>query len=91
MSNADAAWFGERLNSRSDVHAVAEHVILALHHIAQMNADTNLDFLLPKYERVVVREHFLNCNAAVHGGQGAGKLDQKSVPGRFDFASLVFG
>ena len=81
--DADAARLGQRLEPRGDIDAVAEDVAVLDDHVAEIDADAELDASAPAARRRLRRA--IRCwisTAHVHGVGDALELDQHAVAGR---------
>ena len=61
----------KRMDSRGDIHAVAQHGFVRKHHVAQVDSDAQL--------QGVVLQRGLSCKRAVHGVQSAMEARQRTV------------
>ena len=62
--DADAAGLRQRLHARGDVHAVAEHVAVPHHHVADIEADAQLHALVLRQGGIRLGERLLDCDGA---------------------------
>ena len=60
-----------------------------MHHVADMDADADLDLPWCRLAQVAVVELRLHFNGATHRRQRAGELDEETVADGFDFLSLM--
>ena len=88
--DADAAWVGQAFKAGSDIHAVAEDVIVLDHDIADVDPD-------PEFDAVVRGAGIAFGHAALPFGSTTQPIDdapefnEKSVAGRFDDAPVMLG
>ena len=81
---------GDALQARGDVDAVAHQVAVAfLDHIAQMDADPELDAAVLRHAGIALDHAVLHLDGAAHGIDHAAELDERSVAGAFDDAPVV--
>ena len=85
----DAARIGERLEPRGDVDAVAVDVVALDDHVAQVDADAELDAAVVLRGAVAVGHAGLDGDGAAHRLDGAGEIDQQAVAGALDDAAAV--
>ncbi len=68
LGQADRAGFGDAYQARGDIDAVAHQIAVGLlDHIAQMNADPELDAALVRHARVALDHRVLDFDGATHG------------------------
>src|ERR1700722_7957048 len=92
LGQTDRSWIGDSLEPRGDVDAVAHEVAVALlDDIAQMNANPELDALLGRHAGVALAHPGLDFDGAAHGVDHAAELDDRTVAGALDDASVVHG
>ncbi len=90
LGQTDRARLGDALKPRGDIDAVAHQVAVAfLDHVAEMNADPELDALLGRQTGVALDHALLHFDGAVHGVDHAAKLDQAAVAGALDDAAVM--
>jgi hypothetical protein len=80
-TDTDPARIGERLQTGSDIHAIAEYVVLLSDHISQIDPDAELDPLLRRGARIALKHPALDLHSAAHGVNHAGELGKKAVAG----------
>jgi hypothetical protein len=88
-ADADLAWLGERLDPRRHVDAVAEHVALVDHDVAEVDADAKADALALRQIGVAIFHPLLHHDGAAHGIDDRGEFDQHAVAGGLENASAV--
>ena len=86
----DPARIGQWLDPRGDVHAIAHNVVPAVQHIAQVNANSNLQMSICRSAQVAPGQRLLEFDRAIHRGHRAGELNQKAIANRFYLLSLMF-
>ncbi len=92
LGQADRAGLGDPLQSRRDVDAVAHQIAVALlDHVAEMNADPELDAALGRHARVALDHRVLDFDGAAHGVHHAAELHKRAVARPLDHAPLVDG
>jgi CDP-diacylglycerol pyrophosphatase len=69
---------------------IAHNVVPPMHHIAQVNANSNLQLSVCGSAQVASSKCILEFDRAVHCCHRAGKLNQKAVAYRFYLLSLMF-
>jgi len=90
-AEAHASSFGERLQARCYVDAIARNVVAVDDDVAQVDADTELDALVDRL-RLIVRVHrSLHANRTTQRSVCATKFEQHSVTGSLDDPTSVFG
>src|ERR1700730_14329014 len=80
----DAAWFGEALEARGDVDAVAVDLFAIHHHVAKVDADAEFHPALGREIRVFGLHRGLDLDGALDGIDHAGELGEDAVAGRVD-------
>ena len=92
LREADRARFGDALQSRGDVDAIAHQVAVALlDNVAQMDADAKLDAALGRQAGVALNHAVLHFDAAAHGIDDAAKFDQSAIAGALHHAPVMHG
>ena len=86
--NADAARAGQLFDARSDVHAVAINVAVAMNHVADVNADLEFDPPVGRDVMVALGQGALDFDGALRRFQRAAEFDQESVADGFDFGAV---
>jgi hypothetical protein len=89
VGNADAAWFCDRLEPRSDVDAIAKDIVVINDDIADVNADAKFDPLDLRHAGISFGHAALNFDGASHGVDDAGELNESAGPGILDDASAM--
>ncbi len=90
LGQADRPRLANAFEPRGDIDAVAHEIAVAfLDHIAQMNADAELDAALWRLSRRCARPAVLHFDRAAHGVDHAAKLDEDAVAGPLDDAPVV--
>ena len=75
---------GQRLNARSNVHAVAVNITVATHHVADVNANADFNLPIGRYIMIALRQRTLNFHRAVCRIECAGKFHHECVANRFN-------
>ena len=89
---ANAARLANAFETRGDIDAVAHQVAVGLlDHVAQMDADTELDAALRRQARVALDHAVLHLDRAAHGVDHAAELDEDAVAGPLDDAPVMRG
>ena len=92
FGQADRAGLGDAFQSRGDIDAIAHQVAVALlDHVAQMNADAELDAALGRQAGVALDHAVLHLDGAAHGVDHAAELDEDAVAGALDHAAVMHG
>ena len=89
LREADAVWFGERLEARRDIDAIAINVLGLGDNVAEVDADPKPDALVVSYPNVPEVHAALYLDSAQHGFYDAGEFHQHAVAGVFDDAAVV--
>ena len=88
----DGAGLRDTFQPRGDVDAVAHQVAVALlDHVAEMNADAELDAALGRKAGVALDHAVLHLDGAAHGVDHAAELDETSVAGALHYAPVMHG
>ena len=81
---------GNTFQSGGDVDAIAHQVAVALlDHVAQMDADAELNAALRRKAGVALHHAVLHFDRAAHGVDHAAKLNDSSVAGTLHHAPIV--
>ena len=89
--DADAAGLGEHLETRRDVDAIAEDVVLLDDDVAQIDADAELDPPRRRHIGIAPRHPPLHFGRARHRINDAVEFHQHAVAGGLDDAAAVLG
>ena len=89
--HADAADFGQPLETRGDVDAVAQQVAVALDHVADGDADAKAHLPARRIRHVPGTQAFLDIDRAAHGFDRAWKFREDGVAGGIEDAAAAFG
>ncbi len=81
---ADPAWFGQPLETGGDVDPVAVDVLTLDDHVAQVDADAELEALVLVGLRLALGHPVLPGHRTGNRIHHAGKLDQQAVAHEFD-------
>ena len=82
----------DAFEARGDIDAVAHQIAVALlDHVAEVNADAELDAALGRQAGVALDHAVLHFDRAAHGVDHAAKLDEASVAGALDDATVMHG
>ena len=82
---------GQGFDPRGDVDAVAVDVVALDDHVAEIDADAQLDAVVRRDIRVPLGHRLLHLDRAAHRIDDAGKLHQHAVAGGLDDAAVVLG
>ena len=92
LGKTDAARISDAFKARGDIDAVAHQVAVALlDHIAQMDADAELDAALGRKPSVALDHAVLHLDGAAHGIDHAAELDEAAVAGALHYAPVMRG
>ena len=91
VRHADFSPIGKVLEPCGNVHAVAENVAGIDDDVADIDADPEFDPPVRSDRGVSLPHGALDLHGASHGIDGAGKFQQKSVPGGLYDAAAVLG
>ena len=87
-----APGLGDTFQSRGNIDAVAHQVAVALlDHIAEMDADAELDATLGRKAGVALDHAVLHLDGAAHGIHHAAELDEAAVAGALHYAAMMRG
>src|SRR6266704_5562050 len=87
--DADAAGRGEALETRREVDAVAVDVVRRHDHVAEVDADAELDAAVLRQPGIAREDEPLHIQRAAHRIDHAAELDKSSVTGMLDDAAAV--
>ena len=79
--DGDAAGGGDRLEADGDVHTVPEHLVLVGHHIAHVDAETELHDPIGRQLLVPFRHQRLHPDRRLDRSHDARKFQQETVAG----------
>ena len=85
------AGLGQGFDPRGDVDAVAIDVVVLDDHVAEIDADAQLDAVVRRDTGVALGHRLLHLDRAAHRIDDAGELDQQAVAGGLDDAAMVLG
>jgi hypothetical protein len=92
LRQTDRARLANALKPCGDVDPVSHEIVVAfLDHVAQMNADAELNPALRRQARVALDHAVLHLDGAAHGVDDAAKLDEASIPSPLDDAAVMGG
>ena len=92
FGKADTARLGDAFQTRGDIDAVAHQVAVALlDHIAEMDADAELDAALGRKAGVALDHAVLYLDGAAHSVDNAAELNETSVAGALHHAPVMHG
>ena len=92
LGETDRARLGDALQPRGDIDAVAHQIAVGLlDHVADMNADAELDAALGRQAGVALDEAVLHLDRAAHSVDHAAELDENAVAGALDDAPVMSG
>ena len=92
LGKTDCAGRVNAFEPRGDIDTVAHQVAVALFdHVAEMNADAELDPPFGWQAGVALDEAVLHFDRAAHGVDHAAELDQAAVPGSLENAPVMRG
>jgi hypothetical protein len=92
LGETDAARLANALEPCGDVDAIAHQVAVALlDDVAQMNADAELDASLERQAGVALNHAVLHFDRAAHRVHHAAELNNGSIAGSLDDATVVYG
>ena len=90
LGQTDGAGGGNAFQSRGDVDAIAHQIAVALlDHIAEMDADAELDAALGRKAGVALDHTVLHFDGTAHGIDHAAELNDSSVAGALDHAPIM--
>ena len=89
IRDADAARPSQTFQPRCDIDAIAVDVVAIDDHIAEVDADPELDAVLGLEVRVVYGDALLNLDRAPHRIDHARKLDQDTITRKLDDAAAM--
>ena len=79
LGKTDRAGLGDAFEPRGDIDAVAHQIAVALlDHVAEMNADAELDAPIRRHAGVALDHAALHFDRAAHGVDHAAELDDAS-------------
>ena len=92
LGQTDGARGGNAFQPRGDIDTVAHQIAVALlDHIAEMDADAELDAALGRKAGVALDHAVLHLDGAAHGIDHAAELDEVPVTGALDDAPVMRG
>lgn len=87
--HANSAGLGDGFQPRRNIDGVAQQVLAAFHHVAEVDADAQ-HHLVVGGRRVVGRPHgLLDLECGADGFDGTGELRQQAIAGQLEDASPV--
>ena len=92
LGQADRPGLANTLQARGDIDAVAHQVaVRLLDHVAEMDADPELDTTLGRQSGIALDEAVLNLNGAVHCVDDTPELNNRAIAGALDGPTVVHG
>jgi hypothetical protein len=92
FGQADRARLANAFEARGDVDAVAHQIAVGLlDHVAEMNADAELDAALGRQTGIALDKPALHFDRAAHRIDHAAKLDENPVAGALDDPPVMGG
>ncbi|HEY3681194.1 MAG TPA: hypothetical protein VGL45_20970 [Bradyrhizobium sp.] len=91
VGDADTARFGNSLEPRRDVDAIAKDIVVVDDDVADMHPDAKFDPELGRHAGVLARHFLLDNDRATRGIDHAGELGQHAVSGVLDDAAAMAG
>ncbi len=92
LGQTDRAGIGNTLQTCGDIDPVAHQIAVGLlDHVAEMDADAELDAALGRQPGVALDHAVLNFDRAAHSVDHAVELDQRAVAGALDDAAMMNG
>ena len=90
LRETDAARIGNTFEPRRDIDSVTHQIAVALlDHIAEVNTDAELDATFRRKTGIALDHAVLHLDGAAHGIDYAAELNDASVAGAFDHATVV--
>ncbi len=88
---AHAGRLADAFQSRGDIDAVAHQIAVGLlDHVAQMNADPELDALVRRQAGVALDHGVLDLDRTAHGVNDAAEFDNAAIAGALDDPAVVY-
>jgi hypothetical protein len=78
-ADADPARLSKRLQSRCDIHRIAEDVIVVCNHIAEIDAGAQLDAVVRRGPRAALGHRLVDFDRAAHRIDNAGKFSLRGL------------
>src|SRR5271165_4121338 len=92
LRKTDRAGLSDAFEPRGDVDPVAHQIAVAfLDHVAEMDADAEVDALVRRDPCVALDHRSLDFNAAVHCVDDTPELDNCAIAGALDDPAVVYG
>jgi len=92
VGKTDTPRISNPFEARCNIDAVAHHVTIAFRdHIAEMNADAELDATLGRKPRIALDHAVLHLNGAADGIDHASELDENPISRAVDDTSVMQG
>ena len=92
FGKTDRSRLGDAFEPRRDIDAVAHQVAVALlDHVAEMNADAELDAAFRRNAGVALDHAVLHLDGAAHSVDNAAELYEISVAGALDYTPVMHG
>src|SRR5207253_1073101 len=92
LGETDAAGLANAFEPRGDIDAVAHQIAVALlHDVAKMDADAKVDAAVGREPGIALDHAILHLDGAAHGVHDAAELNEGSVPGALDHATMMNG
>ena len=90
LGQTDRSGLADTFQARGDIDAVAHKIAVGLlDHVAEMNADAELDAAPWRQAGIALDEAVLHLDGAAHGVDDASELYEAAVAGSFDDAPVM--
>ena len=90
LGETNTSWLADAFKTRRDVDGIAHQVAVGLlDHVAQVNANAELDPALIRQACITLGHAVLQLDSATHGADHAAKLDEAAVAGALDDAPVM--
>src|SRR5262249_11985023 len=91
LRHANGAWFGQCLEARRDINAIAKDITVLNDDVALVEADAKLNTPILSFAQIALGNRALNLEGATQRRHRARELDQNAVTHELDDAALVLG
>ena len=89
-ADADPAGLGQGFQARGDIHPIAEDIVLLSDHVAEIDADAEVDAAVFSHAGIAFGHPTLHLDRAAHRAYYARELSQQSVAGVLYGSASVF-
>ena len=89
--NTHTSWFAKSLQSRRDIHVIAEDVVLIDDNVSNIYSDPENDAIVDRNRGIAADHALLNGNRTLDGINNTGKLHKQAIACGFENPTILIG